>query len=247
MSTDQHIKFDKVNLSYYTFNQGVNSIKDLFVSKKISKIFEKKRILQDINVTIPKGQTVGLLGRNGSGKSTLLKAVAGMLIPTTGKITVNGKVAPILAIGAGVEMELSGYENIKLTGSLMGFSKKDLAEKGNEIASFSELTDEELKKPLKTYSTGMLSRLSFSIAVANNPEILIVDEVLAVGDEGFQKKCMGRIDEIKSSGSTILFVSHNVSDVKRICDRTICLDHGAVIFDGDVDKGIEIYQSLFRV
>ncbi|MFZ6053173.1 ABC transporter ATP-binding protein [Halocola ammonii] len=243
---EPHIVFEDVNLSYFTFNQGVNSFKDLFTTFKIKRLFETKRILTDLNFSIPKGQTVGILGGNGAGKSTMLKAVAGMLMPSSGKITVKGKVAPILAIGAGVEMELTGYENLNLMGSLIGFSKQELKEISGKVAEFSELSDEALRMPLKTYSTGMLSRLSFSIAVANYPEILIVDEVLAVGDEGFQRKCINRINEIKKSGSTILFVTHNVGDVKSICDRVICLDKGKAVFDGDVDEGIAYYQSLFR-
>ena len=242
---ESHIVFDNVSLSYYTFNQGVNSFKDLFTSLKFTRLFTKTHVLDGLNFKIPQGQTVGFLGRNGAGKSTLLKAVAGMLIPSSGKITTHGSIAPILTVGAGVEMELTGYENINLTGSLMGFSRQQLNTKRDSIAAFSELSDRELKMPLKTYSTGMLSRLSFSIAVANDPEILIVDEVLAVGDEGFQRKCLRRINEIKESGSTILFVSHSVADVRAICDRVICLESGRVLFDGSVEEGINHYQSLF--
>ncbi|MAX79162.1 MAG: teichoic acid ABC transporter ATP-binding protein [Crocinitomicaceae bacterium] len=244
-TSEDHIVFEDVGLSYYTFNQGVNSLKDLLTSFRFQPVFEKKHVLNNLNFTVKKGQTVGILGRNGAGKSTLLKAVAGMLIPSSGKLTVRGNVAPILAIGAGVEMELTGYENIELTGSLIGFSKKELKEHTTKIAAFSELSEKELNMPLKTYSTGMLSRLSFSIAVANEPEILIVDEVLAVGDQGFQQKCIARIQEIKNSGSTILFVSHSVDDIRRICDSTIYLEQGELKFQGDIEEGIRHYQSMF--
>jgi len=243
---ENHIVFKDVGLSYYTFNQGVNSLKDLFTSFRFQPVFEKKHVLNHLNFTIQKGQTVGVLGRNGAGKSTLLKAVAGMLIPSSGELVVKGNVAPILAIGAGVEMELTGYENIELTGSLMGFTKKDLKSHIANIAAFSELTEKELNMPLKTYSTGMLSRLSFSIAVANEPEILIVDEVLAVGDQGFQQKCIARIQEIKQAGSTILFVSHSVDDVRRICDSVIYLEQGELKFQGGIEEGIQHYQSMFE-
>ncbi len=245
MSQQPHIEFKNVDISYYTFNQGVNSVKDLITSFKFSSLFEKKVVLNNINFSIEKGSSVGVLGRNGAGKSSMLKAVAGMLFPSAGTINVYGKVAPILAVGAGIEMELNGFENIELTCSLLGYSRKEIPQLKEKIADFSELSESDLKKPIKTYSTGMLSRLSFSIAVAESPEILIVDEVLAVGDQGFQQKCIHRIQEIKDTGSTILFVSHSVDDVRRICDSVLFLDHGQLVFQGNVEQGIQHYQSMF--
>jgi len=240
-----HIEFDQVDLSYFTFNRGINSVKDLITGFRWSAPFQKKSILTSISFQINPGEAVGVVGKNGAGKSTLLKAVAGMLEPAAGIITIRGKVAPILAIGAGVEMELTGYENIAFTGSLMGYSREQLVELKEEIASFSELSPEVLNTPLKTYSTGMLSRLSFSVAVAAQPEILIVDEVLAVGDQGFQQKCIDRIQAIKAAGGTILFVSHSVADIRRICDRVICLEEGKLVHDGAVEQGIARYENLF--
>ncbi len=240
-----HIEFNAVDLSYFTFNRGINSVKDLITGFKWSAPFQKKSILKGISFEIHPGEAVGVVGKNGAGKSTLLKAVAGMLEPAAGGITIRGKVAPILAIGAGVEMELTGYENIAFTGSLMGYGREQLIKLKEEIAAFSELSPEVLNTPLKTYSTGMLSRLSFSVAVAAQPEILIVDEVLAVGDQGFQQKCIDRIQAIKAAGGTILFVSHSVADIRRICDRVICLEAGKLVHDGAVESGIARYENLF--
>lgn len=154
--------------------------------------------------------------------------------------------APMLSIGSGIEMELTGIENIKLISSLLGATKRDIQEKIKEIIAFSELDIQTLNKQVKTYSTGMISRLSFSIAITQTPDILLIDEVLAVGDHGFQQKCLKRIQEIKESGCTILFVSHNADDIRRICTRAIFLDEGVVVLDDNVEKAIEMYHNLFN-
>ncbi|MBD78775.1 MAG: hypothetical protein CL840_07635 [Crocinitomicaceae bacterium] len=243
---ESKISINGLALSYYSFNQGVNSIKDIFTSFSFSKPFEKHEVLHDVSFEIMPGEVVGILGKNGVGKSTLLKAVAGMIKPSSGKITVRGKVAPILAIGAGIEMELSGYENIKLLVSLMGLPMGKIKEIMPKVVSFSELSDEELNRPVKTYSTGMISRLSFSIGVAQDPDILIIDEVLAVGDMGFQQKCMNRINEIKEGGSTILFVSHNIDDVKKICSKAALLANGTLQEYGEINKVSNTYTNTFH-
>jgi len=240
------ISIQNVSLSYYSFNQGVNSIKDIFTGLNFSKPFEKHEVVHSVSMEIMPGEVVGILGKNGVGKSTLLKAVAGMIKPSFGKIEVDGKVAPILAIGAGIEMELTGYENIKLLVSLMGSKIGKLKEMMPKIVGFSELSDEELNRPVKTYSTGMLSRLSFSIGVAQDPDILIIDEVLAVGDMGFQQKCMARIEEIKNSGSTILFVSHNIDEVKKICSKAALLGNNTLLEFGDIDNVAQTYLNTFH-
>ena len=219
MSRPVKIKIEGLNVSYYTFNQGVNSVKDFITGFKFIRPFEKKEVLHQINLEIYEGDVLGILGRNGAGKSTLLKAIAGILKPTKGSVQVNGKVAPLLAIGAGMEMELTGYENIRLIGSLMGHTMKQTKLRTENIKDFSELSHEQLSRQVKTYSTGMISRLSFSMAVADMPDILIVDEVLSVGDVGFQQKCVQRINEIQKAGGTILFVSHSLGEVERICNR----------------------------
>ncbi|MGB0391324.1 MAG: ABC transporter ATP-binding protein [Salibacteraceae bacterium] len=246
MSAEPKISVKDVSLSYYSFNQGVNSMKDLVTSLSFSKPFERHEVLHDINFEVMSGEVIGIIGKNGAGKSTLLKAVAGMIEPNKGKIIVKGKVAPVLAIGAGIEMELTGYENIKLLVSLIGNRAGQLKKLMPNVVSFSELTDEELNRPVKTYSTGMISRLSFSIAVAHQPDILIIDEVLAVGDFGFQTKCIKRIEEIRDNGSTILFVSHNIEEVKKICTKALYLaNHGMVGF-GDIESISKLYMESYN-
>ncbi len=243
MSDKAHIVFENVSLYYYTFDQGINSVKDYVLKLGFAKPFVKRKVLEQVSFEVKPGEVVGILGKNGTGKSSLLKCVAGILKSYTGKVEVDGRIAPMLAIGAGIEMELTGMENIKLITSLMGVPAT--REKIDEIIAFSELSVEDLKRQVKTYSTGMISRLSFSIAVSEDPDILLVDEVLAVGDSGFQEKCMKRINDIKESGSTILFVSHSPDDVRNICTRTICIDHGRIVFDGQVEEGLDIYKQQF--
>lgn len=237
------IDIKNLSIYYYSFNQGINSFKDYVLKLGFVKPFAKKKILSNINLEVYSGEVLGIVGKNGEGKSSLLKCVSGILKSYEGEISVKGRIAPMLAIGAGIEMELTGMENIKLISSLMGTKKG--ADKLQEIIEFSELTEEELVRQVKTYSTGMISRLSFSIAISEVPDILLIDEVLAVGDAGFQQKCIERISEIKEEGCTILFVSHGAADVERICSRAICIDQGTIKMDGDVDEVLEYYHSLF--
>jgi ABC-type polysaccharide/polyol phosphate transport system ATPase subunit len=187
---------------------------------------------------------LGILGRNGCGKSTLLRAIAGIIKPKKGKITVNGTFAPILAIGAGLELELTGYENISLLLALYGTARKNTNAVEN-IKDFSELSDEVLKMPVKQYSSGMVARLAFSISLANDSDILIIDEVLAVGDQGFQAKCLEKIYKIKREGKTILFVSHFPDDVARICNKAILLEQGKLIDSGNSSDVCNHYRQLF--
>ena len=240
------ISIRNVHLKYLVSNPNFQSIKDLFTQFSSRSFFMKKEVIKGISLDIFPGEVIGILGPNGTGKSTLLKAIAGILTPDSGEIIVNGKIAPMLAIGTGIELELSGYENIKLLGALMGLSRKRIKEMFSEIIEFSELSHETLLAPVKTYSSGMMARLSFSIAICEVPEIMIIDEVLAVGDAGFQKKCMDRITEIKESGSTILFVSHSLADVQRICTRGICLNNGIIASQGDLHTVGLYYNSLFK-
>ena len=246
MNDKPQIQLIDTSIYYYTFNQGVNSLKDFITKFKFTSFFSKKKVLNQVNLTINKGEIVGILGKNGMGKSSLLRCVSGIIKSHTGEVVVNGKIAPLLSIGAGIEMELTGIENIKFISSLMGTKSYDLENKIKEISLFSELDDESLNRQVKTYSTGMISRLSFSIAISEIPDILLIDEVLAVGDVGFQQKCLKRIEEIKNTGCTILFVSHNEDDVRKICTRAICLDNGLIIADGNVQDVISVYHNLFQ-
>lgn len=236
------IKVEGVNVSFWQNNVGVYSLKDLITKRKSP--FKSKTILKDINVEIYKGQSMGIVGRNGSGKSTLLRTIAGVIKPQTGKITVNGTFAPILAIGAGLELELTGYENITMLLALYGtpHERKTAIE---SISQFSELSDEVLNMPVKQYSSGMVARLAFSISLANDSDILIIDEVLAVGDQGFQAKCMEKIYQIKNEGKTILFVSHFPDDVLKICDTAILLENGIITHAGEAKEICNNYKQLF--
>ncbi|MFT4524571.1 MAG: ABC-type polysaccharide/polyol phosphate transport system ATPase subunit [Bacteroidia bacterium] len=243
---DPQIQLKGVDIYYYTFDQGINSIKDLTVKFGFLKPFAKKKVLEDVNLDVYPGEIVGILGKNGEGKSSLLKCVSGILKSYTGSVSVHGRLAPMLALGSGIEMELTGIENIKLISSLLGNRGSDIQRKIEEVHSFSELSMENLKRQVKTYSTGMVARLSFSIAISEVPDILLIDEVLAVGDVGFQQKCIERILEFKEQGCTILFVSHGASDVRRICTRAICLNEGRVVYDGEVEEAINHYNQYFE-
>jgi ABC-2 type transport system ATP-binding protein/lipopolysaccharide transport system ATP-binding protein len=239
------IEIKNVSLDYVLVNPKIQSIKDFVTTLSFRKLFMRKHVIDGLNLKVNKGEVVGIIGKNGTGKSTLLKAIAGILEPRKGEIIIRGKVAPLLALGSGIEPELTGYENIKLLGSLMGNTKKEMGEMNQKVIAFSELTHEQLLNPVKSYSYGMISRLSFSIAISKTPEVLIIDEVLAVGDYGFQQKCYRRIEEIQSLGGTILFVSHSLDEVKRVCSRGICLHEGKIVKDGDIEIVGDFYNSLF--
>lgn len=242
MNNNTLISFENVSVSFWQNNMGVHSIKDLITARK--NPFVNKTILNDISFEVKRGECMGILGRNGSGKSTLLRTIAGLIKPQKGKMTINGTFAPILAIGAGLELELSGYENMKLLLSLYGKARKG-TDTMKEMIEFSELNDEVLRMPTKRYSSGMLARLAFSISIANDADILIIDEVLAVGDQGFQQKCMDKIYQIKAEGKTILFVSHFPDDVVKICDTAILLEGGSITHRGEAKIICEQYKSLF--
>lgn len=217
------------------------SIKDFVINP--SHIFKKKSILENINLNILQGQSVGILGKNGSGKSTLLRTIAGIIKPFKGQLHIIGQIAPILTLGGGIELEMTGYENIKFMISLLGLPKNK--ETIDTIAQFSELDSKTLDSNAKTYSTGMLARLAFSIAFAQNADIYMIDEVLAVGDAGFQAKCIDKIYSLKKSQKTILFVSHSSNDVLRICDNAILLQHGKIIAQGKANDICLQYEHMF--
>lgn len=189
-----------------------------------------------------KGETFGILGRNGAGKSTLLGLIAGVLRPTSGTISARGRISPLLELGVGFTYELTGRENIVINGVLLGLRKREIETKSEEIIQFSGLAD-LIDQPLKTFSSGMQSRLGFAIAAHVRPDILLVDEVLAVGDEEFQKKCFDRISALKKDGATIVFVSHNLQTLENICDRVIWIDKGTIIKNGSPKDVIMAYRS----
>lgn len=232
---DNIIEAKNLNVSFYIQGYGMSSFKDFILSAGTKKPFIKKQVLFDLNLEIKRGECFGILGRNGSGKSTLLRVLSGIIKPDSGSLKVNGKVAPLLALGVGLEPELSGYENIKLCSSLMKIPQNIINESVERIRLFSELTDEQLAMQVKRYSSGMLSRLGFAIAVANDPEILIVDEALSVGDLFFRQKCYDRINQIKASGATILFVSQEPNELAKICNRGMLLEAGSIKYIGDIE------------
>ena len=187
------------------------------------------------------GEVLGIIGRNGAGKSTILKVISGILKPTEGSVSVRGNIVPMLELGSGFDFDLTGRENIYLNGSILGYSSHFLDEKYDEIVSFSEL-GEFIEMPIRNYSSGMMMRLAFSIATVVNPEILIVDEILAVGDEAFQRKSRQRMLELMGGGTTVLFVSHSLDQIREMCDRVLWLDHGQIKMLGETKEVCDAYQ-----
>jgi ABC-2 type transport system ATP-binding protein len=223
------IKLENVSMR---FNLGIEksfSLKQWFVDigKHKKKTKEEFYALKDINLEIKPGEVVGFIGANGAGKSTLLKVVAGVMKPTTGKVKAGGTICPMIELGAGFDMQLTARENIFLDGAVMGYSKELIESKFNEIVEFSELKD-FLDVPIQNFSSGMIARLAFSIATIVNPEILIVDEILSVGDIAFQAKSLKKMMEMINGGTTVLFVSHSVDQIKKLCNRVVWLEHGKI-------------------
>ncbi|MBU1092774.1 ATP-binding cassette domain-containing protein [Patescibacteria group bacterium] len=214
----------------------------------LANLFKKKRprdqfwALKDIDFEVKMGEVVGIIGRNGSGKSTLLKVLSQITPPSTGKITLRGRVASLLEIGTGFHPELTGRENIYLNGAILGMTRNEIKHKFNDIIKFAEI-DKFLDTPVKHYSSGMRVRLAFAVAAHLESEILLVDEVLAVGDLAFQKKCLGKMDSISKEGRTILFVSHNMQAIRTLCSRAILLDRARKIYDGDVNSTLNRYEN----
>ena len=199
--------------------------------------------IKDLDLTIKKGEAIGILGKNGAGKSTLLKMITGVVIPSGGKIEVNGKIRSLLELGAAFNMDLTGEENIYQHGQVMGLTKEQIEATKQDVIDFADI-GEHLYQPVKTYSSGMFARLAFACAINVNPDILIVDEVLSVGDIAFQLKCFKKFEEFKKKGKTLLFVTHNVADVIRNCNRAIIINKGQKIYDGNVKDGVEKYKKI---
>ena len=197
--------------------------------------------LDDVSFDVYKGEVVGIIGRNGSGKSTLLKIISGLFPPTKGSVRVHGRIIPMLELGSGFDPELTGRENVFLNGAILGYSEAFLRERFDEILEFSELGN-FIDLPLKTYSSGMMMRLAFSVATIVEPEILIVDEILAVGDEAFQRKSRAKMMELMGGGTTVLFVSHSLGQIREMCNRVIWLDHGKVVMQGEVNTVCNAYN-----
>jgi ABC-2 type transport system ATP-binding protein len=239
------ISLEKVSVRYTAPNERVGTFKEYIIRRLLRKIHhESFWALHDVDLNIYKGEVFGLIGNNGAGKSTLLKLVARVLRPSKGRVWVKGRVAPLLEIGAGFHPELSGRENVYLNGAMLGFTRKEMDRKFDGIVEFAEIAN-FIEAPLRTYSAGMWARLGFAVATDVDPDILIVDEVLAVGDEGFQRKSTARVQSIREQGATILLVSHDMNLVEQMCKRAAWLDHGRMQVIGDAKDVIKAYrQSL---
>ncbi|NOR54977.1 MAG: ATP-binding cassette domain-containing protein [Sulfurovum sp.] len=237
------IKFENVSKHYRLINSGgIKTFLFNFVSQIKSYRKNVFHALEDISFEIKDKEVVGIIGRNGAGKSTTLGLIAGVLSPTSGNVEVKGRIAPLLELGAGFHHDLTGRENIVLNGLLLGMSKKDIVSKVDEIIEFSEL-EEFIDQPIRMYSSGMLSRLGFSIAIQTNPEILLIDEVLSVGDKGFQKKSADKIHEFREKGITIVFVSHDVGTVEKLCDKVIWIENHKIKMIGNAKDVISAYTD----
>jgi len=239
------IEFTSVTKRYPLYHHIGSGIKELIFNPKRALTLLSGRsylAIEDITFTVEKGESVALIGRNGAGKSTSLGLVAGVIKPTTGTVRTNGRVASMLELGGGFHPELTGRENIRLNATLLGLRRKQLNERIDKIIEFSEL-GEFIDEPIRVYSSGMLAKLGFSVITQVDPDILIIDEVLAVGDYAFQKKCIETINDFKSKGVTILFVSHNLSDIEKICDRVIWIENHRLKASGSAENVLKQYQT----
>lgn len=232
MSSDMSIQVEGLSKCYHIYDRPRDRLLQMLQRGK-KKYFREFWALHDVSFSVKRGETVGIIGRNGSGKSTLLQMICGTVAPTTGSVRTHGRVAALLELGAGFNVEFTGRENVMLNAAILGFSAQEMHERMADVLAFSELGD-FLDQPVKTYSSGMYARLAFSIAIHVDPDILIVDEALSVGDARFVAKCMRRIKEIKEQGTTILFVSHDVGSIRTLCERVVWLDKGHLVEQGDV-------------
>ncbi len=237
------ISVDRVSMKFSLASERFDNIKEYIIKTLKRQVsYNEFWALKDVSFEVKKGESIGLIGLNGSGKSTMLKTIAGVLKPTKGKVTVKGTMAPLIELGAGFDMDLSAHENIFLNGAILGYSHKQMEGFYSDIVEFSELQD-FMHVPVKNFSSGMVSRLAFAIATIGAPDILIVDEVLSVGDYRFQQKCQERIQRMKDAGTTILFVSHSIEQVKSVCDKVVWLEKGNLKMQGYVEEVCDLYET----
>lgn len=238
---DIAISVQNVSKTFKLPHERQTSIKSLFINfYRRKRTYEKQQVLRDVTFEIKKGEFFGIVGRNGSGKSTMLKLLAGIYTPSEGTIEVNGKLTPFIELGVGFNQELTGRENVFLNGALLGFTRKQMQKMYNEIVDFAEI-ERFMDQKLKNYSSGMQVRLAFSIAIRAQTDILLIDEVLAVGDANFQQKCFDYFYELKNSKQTVVFVSHDMEAVQRFCERAILIDNGKITAQGKTDKVVQEY------
>lgn len=240
--SDIAIKVDNVSKLYKLYDKPMDRLKEsLGLTRKV--YYKEHYALRDLSFEVKKGETVGIIGTNGAGKSTILKIITGVLNPSAGNVEINGRISALLELGAGFNGEYTGIENIYLNGTMIGFSREEIDAKMDDIIRFADI-GEFINQPVKTYSSGMFVRLAFAVAINIEPEILIVDEALSVGDVFFQSKCYKKFEEFKEMGKTILFVSHDLSSISRYCDRAILLNHGQKVTEGEPKEIIDIYKKV---
>ncbi len=237
------IEIKNVEMHFNMSKEKIDNLKEYFIKlAKRQLMYEDFTALDKVSVNIKPGEVFGIVGHNGSGKSTLLKTISGILKPTVGTVKVHGSIAPLIELGAGFDLDLTARENIFLNGSVLGFSNQMIAEKFDEIVEFSELRD-FLDVPMKNYSSGMVARIGFAVATMVKPDILIVDEILSVGDFLFQQKCEQRINALMQGGTTVLIVSHALEQIRRLCTRVMWLDKGKIKMIGDTQTVCDAYES----
>ena len=237
------IEVQNVTMRFHMNSDRILSLKEFVTTALRGKLkYDTFTALEQVSFQVKRGETLGLIGRNGAGKSTMLKIISGILKPTEGEVHCYGNVVPMLELGSGFDFDLTGRENIFLNGAILGYSREFLESRYEEILAFSEL-GEFIHSPIRNYSSGMLARLAFSIATVVRPEILIVDEILSVGDADFQAKSRRRMTELMSGGATVLFVSHDLSQIREMCNRVIWLEHGRVKLCGETDEVCSVYAG----
>lgn len=243
MDKDILVKVEDVKIRFNLGKENIAGLKEYFIKMmKKELFFQEFWALKGVSLEIKRGEVFGILGFNGAGKSTLLKVIAGVLKPTEGKVTTLGKIVPLIELGAGFDMELTARENVYLNGAILGYSKKFLEEKFDEIIDFAEI-HEFLDVPLKNYSSGMVARIAFAIATIVEPDILIVDEILSVGDYKFQEKCKNKIEGMMMKGVTVIMVSHSIDQIKEMCTRAILLEKGYLKMEGEALKVVSSYEG----
>jgi ABC-type polysaccharide/polyol phosphate transport system ATPase subunit len=246
MAGSPRIRFENVAQHFRVIQERPNTLREAFTHVFRNRVsYHDFEALKGVSFSIGSGEVVGIVGRNGSGKSTLLKMVAGVYRPTAGTVKVSGKVAALIELGAGFHPDLTGRENIVINGLLLGLSRREIQAREQQIMDFAEL-GEFIDSPVKQYSSGMFMRLGFSIATEVDPDILLMDEILSVGDRVFQQKCLARIDEFRRQGKTILFVSHDAAAVRRICGRALLIQGGQLVADGPTDQVLDRYEGLLQ-
>lgn len=252
MSDDIAIKVECLSKCYHIYDQPRDRLKQMILPRlqraagaATKQYFREFWALRDVSFEVRKGETVGIIGRNGSGKSTLLQMICGTLNPTSGSIQTNGRIAALLELGSGFNPEFTGRENVYMNAAVLGLSDDEIDARFDEIVSFADIGD-FIDQPVKVYSSGMVVRLAFAVAINSEPEILVVDEALSVGDELFQRKCFSKIESIRKLGSTILFVSHSAAQVVELCDRALLIDSGEKIIEGEPKRVVAIYQKIIH-